>query len=448
MIKNGTQVTVLGAARSGIAAAKLLKQLNAVPFVSDISNEEKLIDAANLLQKEGIKYEFGKHSDKVYDSEMVIISPGVPTNSEIVKQIKAKNIRIVSELEFASSVCKATLIAITGTNGKTTTTSLMSHVLKSCKKSSYTAGNIGLALSELTAEINEDEFVALEVSSFQLDFIEKFKPKISMILNITPDHLNRYDNDFGKYAASKLKIFSNQDVNDWLIVNADDENLSVVNEIKSPKVFKFSLQNEVMNGAYLRNSEIIYKENGIEEFKCSINDIFLRGEHNYANVMAVVIAAKLLGCENEEILLGLKSFKGVEHRLEFVRNVEGVSFINDSKATNVDSVWYALRSFDQPIFLILGGQDKGNDYSKIENLVVDKVKKIYAIGSSADTVFKYFHKKVKVEIKYSLEECVLTANKETNHGDIVLLSPACASFDMFKNYEHRGEVFKKAVEAL
>ncbi|MDP3830308.1 MAG: Mur ligase family protein, partial [Ignavibacteriaceae bacterium] len=188
MIKNGTQVTVLGAARSGIAAAKLLKQLNAVPFVSDISNEEKLIDAANLLQKEGIKYEFGKHSDKVYDSEMVIISPGVPTNSEIVKQIKAKNIRIVSELEFASSVCKATLIAITGTNGKTTTTSLMSHVLKSCKKSSYTAGNIGLALSELTAEINEDEFVALEVSSFQLDFIEKFKPKISMILNITPDH--------------------------------------------------------------------------------------------------------------------------------------------------------------------------------------------------------------------------------------------------------------------
>ncbi|MDP3831988.1 MAG: cyanophycin synthetase, partial [Ignavibacteriaceae bacterium] len=192
----------------------------------------------------------------------------------------------------------------------------------------------------------------------------------------------------------------------------------------------------------------IYKENGIEKFKCSINDIFLRGEHNYANVMAVVIAAKLLGCENEEILLGLKSFKGVEHRLEFVRNVEGVSFINDSKATNVDSVWYALRSFDQPIFLILGGQDKGNDYSKIENLVVDKVKKIYAIGSSADTVFKYFHKKVKVEIKYSLEECVLTANKETNHGDIVLLSPACASFDMFKNYEHRGEVFKKAVEAL
>lgn len=448
MIKNGTQVTVLGAARSGIAAAKLLKQLNAVPFVSDISNEEKLIDAANLLQKEGIKYEFGKHSDKVYDSEMVIISPGVPTNSEIVKQIKAKNIRIVSELEFASSVCKATLIAITGTNGKTTTTSLISHVLKSCKKSSYTAGNIGLALSELAAEINEDEFVALEVSSFQLDFIEKFKPKISMILNITPDHLNRYDNDFGKYAASKLKIFSNQDVNDWLIVNADDENLSVVNELKSPKVYKFSLQNEVMNGAYLRNSEIIYKENGIVKFSCSTNDISLRGEHNYANVMAVVIAAKLLGCENEEILLGLKSFKGVEHRLEFVRNVEGVSFINDSKATNVDSVWYALRSFDQPIFLILGGQDKGNDYSKIENLVVDKVKKIYAIGSSADTVFKYFHKKVKVEIKYSLEECVLTANKETNHGDIVLLSPACASFDMFKNYEHRGEVFKKAVESL
>jgi UDP-N-acetylmuramoylalanine--D-glutamate ligase len=448
VIKNGTQVTVLGAARSGIAAAKLLKQLNAVPFVSDISNEEKLIDAANLLQKEGIKYEFGKHSDKVYDSEMVIISPGVPTNSEIVKQIKAKNIRIVSELEFASSVCKATLIAITGTNGKTTTTSLISHVLKSCKKSSYTAGNIGLALSELAAEINEDEFVALEVSSFQLDFIEKFKPKISMILNITPDHLNRYDNDFGKYAASKLKIFSNQDVNDWLIVNADDENLSVVNELKSPKVYKFSLQNEVMNGAYLRNSEIIYKENGIVKFSCSTNDISLRGEHNYANVMAVVIAAKLLGCENEEILLGLKSFKGVEHRLEFVRNVEGVSFINDSKATNVDSVWYALRSFDQPIFLILGGQDKGNDYSKIENLVVDKVKKIYAIGSSADTVFKYFHKKVKVEIKYSLEECVLTANKETNHGDIVLLSPACASFDMFKNYEHRGEVFKKAVESL
>lgn len=448
MIKSGTKVTVLGAARSGVAVARLLKQLKAIPFVSEISPDEKFTDVVNILNQEGINYEFGKHSDSVFDSELVIISPGVPTNSEIVKQIQSRNIQIISELEFASSVSKALLIAITGTNGKTTTTSLMDHVLRKCKKDSHTAGNIGLAFSEIAGDLTENEFVSLEVSSFQLDFIENFKPKIAMILNITPDHLNRYNNDFGNYAASKLKIFSNQDENDYLILNADDDNLSEITKNVTPKLYHFSLKHELMKGAYLKDSTIVYVENGLEKFSCSINDISLRGEHNYANAMAVIIASKILGCSNADIIAALTSFNGVEHRLEFVRDVEGVAFINDSKATNVDSVWYALRSFDQPIFLILGGQDKGNDYSKIESLVVDKVKKIYAIGTSADTVFKYFHKKVKVEIKYSLEDCVLTANMETSPGDVVLLSPACASFDLFKNYEHRGEIFKKAVESL
>ncbi len=448
MINSGTRVTVLGAARSGIAAAKLLLRRNALPFVSDIYSEDKFGDVLHQLKEAGIKYEFGKHSDEVFKANFVIISPGVPTNSEIVKKIQEKNVRIISELEFAASLCKATLIAITGTNGKTTTTSLMDHVLKTSNKSSHSAGNIGLALSEIANDLNQDEYVALEVSSFQLDFIENFKPKIAMILNITPDHLNRYDNDFRKYAESKIKIFSNQDENDYSIINEDDENLSGIQKYAVSNVFSFSLKSEISNGAYFKDSNIIYVENGIEKFRCSTDDISLKGEHNYANTMAVIIASKILGLENSAIIAALKSFKGVEHRLEFVRDVDGVKFFNDSKATNVDSVWYALRSFEQPIFLILGGLDKGNDYSKIESLVVDKVKKIYAIGSSAEIVFKYFHKKIKVEIKSSLEESVLTANKETNNGDIVLLSPACASFDMFKNFEHRGEIFKKAVESL
>jgi len=442
------KISVIGAARSGIGAARLIKKMGGIPFVSDSGSDEKLKESVNVLSIENIEYETGKHSEKIFDCDFMIISPGVPADAEVIKKAKNKRIKMFSEVELASRFCKGKIIAITGTNGKTTTTSLCGHVFESCRKKTYVAGNIGLAFSEIASDVKENEFVVLEVSSFQLDLIEKFKPVVAVILNITPDHLNRYENSVEKYALSKQRIYENQDQNDYLVVNGDDETtLKFLSGYKS-KSFLFSLNEEQQNGCYVTGNQIISKKNNSEIFCCSIDDITIRGEHNVANAMAVIIIAKIFDLHNEGLKEALKTFQGVEHRLEFVREIDGIKFINDSKATNVDSVWYALRSFSEPIFLILGGQDKGNDYEKIKQLIIDKVQKIYAIGSSAEKVFNFFHSFVKVEIKESLEEVASASLSEAREGDVVLLSPACASFDMFDNYEHRGRVFKNAVNNL
>ena len=445
-VKN-KKISIIGAVRSGLGAAKLAKQLSAIPFVSDAGSEEKLKASIEVLQNENIDYEIGKHSEKVFDCDLMVISPGVPSDAEVIKKAKSKNIKTISELEFASSFCKGNVIGITGTNGKTTTTSLCDNLFNECGKKSYAAGNIGLAFSEVATTVKENEFVSLEISSFQLDLIDKFKPKVAMILNITPDHLNRYENSVEKYALSKLRVYENQNENDFLIISKDSELLN--HYFKKPKsnIFFFSTSKKVSNGCYLENDEVRFVKNDITEFACKVSDIFIKGEHNIQNAMAVIIAAKIFDLDNEKILEALRSFKGVEHRLELVREIEGIKFINDSKATNVDSVIVALKSFTEPIFLILGGQDKGNDYSMIEDLVVGKVKKIYAIGSSAEKVFNYFHKIVKTEIKKDFDEVINASLSEAREGDVVLLSPACASFDMFDNYEHRGKVFKSIVNS-
>lgn len=444
----GKKISVIGAFSSGIGAAKLAKRFGAVPFVSDSSDNEKVKRSVEQLKNENILFETGQHSEKVFDCDLMIVSPGVPSDAPVLKSALQKKIKVISELEFAASFCKGKIVAITGTNGKTTTTSLCAHLFNVCGAKTYSAGNIGLAFSEIAPDVKENEFVALEVSSFQLDLIDKFKPAVAMILNITPDHLNRYENKFENYITSKLLIYKNQDENDYLIVNADSEILvKSITHHKSNDLM-FSTTTDQNNGCSLNNNIVEFRQNGKVEFSCSTSDIFIRGEHNIANAMAVICAAKIFGFNHEKIVEGLSSFKGVEHRLELVREIGGVKFINDSKATNVDSVWYALRSFTEPIFLILGGQDKGNDYNQIKDLVVEKVKKIYAIGSSADKVFNFFHSFVKVEIKKSLEDIVVTSVNEARENEIVLLSPACASFDMFDNYEHRGEVFKKAVNDL
>jgi len=445
---SGKKISVIGAARSGIGAARLIKKMGGIPFVSDSGSDDKLKASVKVLATENIEYETGKHSDKIFDCDFMIISPGVPFDSEVIKQTKQKKIKMISEVELASMFCKGKIIAITGTNGKTTTTSLCGHVFESCGKKSYVAGNIGLAFSEITLEVKENEFVVLEVSSFQLDLIEKFKPVVAVILNITPDHLNRYENSVEKYALSKQRIYENQDKDDYLVVNGDDDTtLKYLKSYKS-KSFLFSLEEEQQNGCYLKGNKIISNKNNSENFSCTTDDITIRGEHNIANAMAVIIIAKIFELDSEGLKKALKSFQGVEHRLEFVKEIDGIKFINDSKATNVDSVWYALRSFSEPIFLILGGQDKGNDYEKIKQLIIDKVRKIYAIGSSAEKIFNFFHSFVKVEIKKSLEEVAIASISEAREGDVVLLSPACASFDMFDNYEHRGRVFKNAVNNL
>jgi UDP-N-acetylmuramoylalanine--D-glutamate ligase len=444
----GKKISVIGAARSGVGAAKLVKKLGGIPFVSDFGPKEKIIDAVNQLKNENIDFEFGGHSDRVYESALMIVSPGVPNDSQVLKNARANGIKLVSEIEFAYHYCKGKIIAITGTNGKTTTTSLCGHVFNTCGYKTHVAGNIGVAFSEIVLDVKEGEFVSLEVSSFQLDLIEKFKPAVALILNITPDHLNRYENSLDRYAESKQKIYKNQNQSDFLILNKDSQAvMKYLSDYKS-KTLYFSITDEQNNGCFYSGGEVIFKLDGKENFRCSRKDIKIRGEHNLANAMSVICAAKVFNLDNAGIVKGLQTFESVEHRLELVREINGVKFINDSKATNVDSVWYALKSFDEPILLILGGQDKGNDYEQIKELVIQKVKKIYAIGSSAEKVFNFFHSDVKVEIEKSLEEAVNKSSRETQKGDVVLLSPACASFDMFNNYEHRGKVFKEAVNKL
>jgi UDP-N-acetylmuramoylalanine--D-glutamate ligase len=444
----GKKISIIGAARSGVGAAKLVKWLGGIPFVSDMGSKDKIYDAMNQLEVEKIDFEFGGHSDRVYESTLMIVSPGVPNDSQVLQTARSKGIKLISEVEFAYHYCKGKIIAITGTNGKTTTTSLCGHVFNTCGYKTHVAGNIGLAFSEIALDVKEGEFVSLEVSSFQLDLIDKFKPAAAMILNITPDHLNRYENSIDKYAQSKQRIYANQGENDYLILNKDSHAvMNYLSDHKSKSIY-FSLNEEQSNGCFYKDEKVIFKMNGKEEFVCSRNDIKIRGEHNLANAMSVICAAKVFNLDNAGIIKGLQTFESVEHRLEMVRQIDGVKYINDSKATNVDSVWYALKSFDEPILLILGGQDKGNDYNQIKELVLQKVKKIYAIGSSAEKVFNFFHQEVKVEIEKSLEDAVKSSNREARNGDVVLLSPACASFDMFNNYEHRGKVFKEAVNKL
>lgn len=445
-IKN-KKITIIGAARSGIASAELALRKGAIPFVSDINSEEKLL-SINRLKELNVEFEVGKHSKKIFDCDLMIISPGVPTNSEIIIEAKSKNINIISEIEFASMFCKGKIIGITGTNGKTTTTSLVGHLLSVAEIKNYVAGNIGNAFSKISDSISENEFAVLEVSSFQLDLIKNFKPYISAILNITPDHLDRYDNDLTKYAQSKQRIYENQDENDFLILNNDSPILIAnLNPHKAIR-FNFSSSSKVNKGCYLKNDDMIFINDTMEEVICSVNDLFVKGEHNIQNAMAAIIIGKILSLPNKKIKEALSTFKGVEHRIEFVREINGVSFYNDSKATNVDSVIVALKSFTNSILLILGGRDKGNDYSLIEDLVKSKVKKIYAIGESANKVYDYFNIIVETIKCDSLEDAVRRSFNDAQSGDVVLLSPACASFDMFKNFEHRGEVFKNLVNQL
>jgi UDP-N-acetylmuramoylalanine--D-glutamate ligase len=442
-------ITIIGAIRSGLGAAKLIKKLGGIPFVSDFSDNEFVRSNVETLKEYGIAYEFGGHSDKVYECDLMVVSPGVPLTSDVIVKAKEKNIKLISEIELAYNFCKGKIIAITGTNGKTTTTSLIAHIINSCGMKAYEAGNIGNAFSEIALDVKENEFVALEISSFQIDLIDKFKPNAALILNITPDHLNRYNYDFQTYINSKLNIYRNQDSQDYLILNQSDPVLMKQAFNNKSRSLYFSLSGEMETGCFYNEGQIILNNKGVEIFNFPVKDLHIKGEHNILNTMSALCAVfPYLADKKEDVYNALRTFMPVEHRLEPVREIDGVLFINDSKATNVDSVWYALRSFDQPLFLILGGQDKGNDYEKIKDLVVDKVKKIYAIGSSAEKVFNFFHKLVKVEVKKTLEEAVISANNEARENDVVLLSPACKSFDQFNSYEHRGRAFKEAVNKL
>ncbi len=446
------KVTIIGAARSGVAAAKLLKRKGYDVFLSDANEVQKIESSfTEEIKLSGIAHEFGKHSDKVYDTDILVVSPGVPQNSEVIKNALAKGIDVVSEIEAASWFCKGKVIAITGTNGKTTTTTLIGEMFKDAGYKTFVCGNIGIAFSDIVDQTDENSIIVLETSSFQLDNIKKFKPFIAILLNVTPDHLDRYDT-FEKYFESKMRIAENQDSSDYFVFNYDDvlvrKSSANVNSHRSAFSLNISVKDETKDGAYVRNSDLIYYYYMGEENIIDTQKLIIKGNHNVYNAMASVISAKIFGIEKEYIKKTLENFKGVEHRLEYVRELGGVKYYNDSKATNVNSVWYALKGFNEPLVLILGGKDKGNDYTQIEKEVKEHVKHIIAIGDSKQKVYDFFNDKLPVTIAVDMEDAVNKAKENTVKNDVVLLSPACASFDMFDNYEHRGRVFKEIVNSL
>lgn len=403
------------------------------------------------LTRLDIAYEFGENTEKVLNAEAIIVSPGVPNDASIVRQARSKGLKVVAEIEVASWFCKGPIVAITGTNGKTTTTALTGRMLEDAKNPTLVAGNIGLAFSEVVAQTNEQTIAVLEVSSFQLDNIETFHPRVAAILNITPDHLDRYENSMEKYIASKCRIFENQRSGDSIIYNSDDDIVRThVERRVSPEVQKlpFSTKRNLSEGAFVANGVLRTRIGGTESDIIATEDISIKGVHNLMNAMAAALAAKTMNVSTASIRSTLNNFKGVEHRLEFVRELDGVAYVNDSKATNVDSVRHALQSFTKPIVLLLGGRDKGNDYSQLYELVDARVKAIVALGESAENVLTAFAHRKPLSRAASMDEAIQQARAFATRGDVVLLSPACASFDWFDNFEHRGREFKRLVLSL
>ncbi|APG65246.1 UDP-N-acetylmuramoylalanine--D-glutamate ligase [Tenacibaculum todarodis] len=441
-------LVILGGGESGVGTAILGKQKGYDVFLSDRGSIKEKYKKV-LLQNE-IEFEENQHTEaKIFAADVVMKSPGIPDKVKLIQDLISKGISVVSEIEFASEFTEATIVGITGSNGKTTTTLLMHHILKAGGLNVGVAGNIGDSFAAQVAVEDFDEYV-LELSSFQLDGIKNFSPHIAIITNITPDHLDRYDYSFDKYIASKFRITKNQTPNDFLIYDADDEaicNWLSQNKTKA-KLVPFSITKELSYGAFLRNKEIITNINS-DEFKMSIAKLTLQGKHNTKNAMASTLAAQLLKVRKQTIAESLEDFEGAEHRLEKVQKVNGVAFINDSKATNVNATFYALECMDNPTVWIVGGVDKGNDYSDLMPLVREKVKGIVCLGLENKKIIESFGNVVDVIVETAgAEEAVKVANKIAERGDVVLLSPACASFDLFESYEDRGRKFKQAVRNL
>ncbi len=443
-----SKITVVGAARSGIAAARLLASKGARVFLTEVSPREE-IALADTLEGEGIALEFGGHTDRAFDAGVIVVSPGVPSDSPILLEATKRGIPIMSELELASLFCPAPKFAVSGTNGKTTTTMLLGEILRNTGKNIVVAGNIGYAFSDAVRETSGDiDAAVLEVSSYQLDHCVSFHPKVAVITTITPDHLDRYHGSFEQYVASKQRLFMNQTPKDALIYNADnDATVSAVQSAPS-RSYPVSIETAPGKGAWLEGKHIVLHDGGKKHQLVSVDELLLRGAHNHMNVMMASLAAFLHGVKVDVIRETVLSFKGVEHRLEFVRELDGVTWINDSKATNVDSVLIALRSIDRPAVLIAGGRDKGAPYDPLFDAIGECVRAAVLIGEAADRMEKAFEPFTNVHRASSLFDAVQTARALARTGDTVLLSPACSSFDMFENYEHRGQEFKLYVNQL
>ncbi len=460
----GARVTVVGGARSGLSVARLLQRKGADVFLTDAAPAEPGV--AEALERDGVPSEFGGHTARALDADWLVLSPGVPSTAPLVQSALRQKRPVYAEIEVASWFCPGPIVAVTGSNGKTTTTTLIAHVFETAGLKHIVAGNIGLPFSDYVDDLDAETAVVLEVSSFQLDHVVTFRPFVSVLLNITPDHLDRYGHDFGRYAAAKFRIFENQEPGDWLVYSQDDDLVrGHVTEWAAARGLvpvAFSADGEPAPGAFVRDGRIVLAlpSTGAapgaptqEEDLMPASDLALTGRHNLYNSLASAIVARAMEIRSDVVRESLTSFEGVPHRLETVRTVGGVRYVNDSKATNVNAVWYALESFpatDGPdVVLIAGGRDKGNDYQPLERLATDKLKGIVAIGEGAQAIEDDLGPHVPTVARAeSMEQAIQYAGLMAESGDTVLLSPACSSFDMFDNYEDRGDTFKRLVRAL
>lgn len=443
------KVAVLGAGESGVGAAILAQKKGFETFLSD--NGKIKTKYTEVLSHTGIAYEEGKHTvELILDADEIIKSPGIPDNAPIIRKAAEKGIAIISEIEFAARYTNAKKICITGSNGKTTTTLLTYHILKNSGLNAGLAGNVGKSFAWQVAE-NDFDWYVLEISSFQLDNMYDFRADIAVLTNITPDHLDRYNHDFGRYIDSKFRIIRNQADNDAFICNLDDEITASELEKRHIKARLYPFSYTAIPGktvAYVDNNKLTITINN-DPLTMTLEELALQGRHNIYNSMAASIACRLTDIRKESIKQSLSDFQNVEHRLEHVARIHGIDFINDSKATNVNSTWFALESVDKPAIWIAGGVDKGNDYSKLFDLVKAKVKVLICLGNDNSLIIEAFADKVDAVYETrSAEQAVMLAYSIAKTGDVVLLSPACASFDLFENYEDRGEQFKKAVRSL
>jgi UDP-N-acetylmuramoylalanine--D-glutamate ligase len=443
----GKRVLVVGLARTGVATALFCASHGAHVTATDRRPENELGDAPATLRAAGVHLKFGVLADEFFFAQDLIIpSPGVPADMPQLMAARAEGAIIWSEIELASRFLLGKLIAITGSNGKTTTTSLVAHILRSAGFSTILGGNIGTPLIACVASSRDDSVTVAELSSFQLEVIQTFRPNISVFLNLTPDHLDRH-RTLANYAAAKSRIFENQTERDFALLNADDPAVTPLAPMR-PHVFWFSRKQRVGQGAFVKDAQIFFRRDGEEESLLRVADISLVGAHNLENVLAAVAAAKLAGVATSEIAKAVKKFAGVEHRLEFVAEISGVRYYNDSKATNVDATRKALEAFPGRILIILGGKDKDSDYAPLRQALSARATLALLIGDTAEKIAQQINGSTAIAQAGTLDRAVEIAERTAKPGDIVLLAPACASFDQFENYEHRGRVFKELVSRL
>ncbi|MBI5039432.1 MAG: UDP-N-acetylmuramoyl-L-alanine--D-glutamate ligase [Nitrospirae bacterium] len=442
------RVLVVGLGRSGVAASRLLVRNNARVTATDRSPWDALSAEARELAALGIKMEAGGHSTGTFlSADLIILSPGVPKNIDPLVRAKENGVKIISEIELAYQLLDAPLIALTGSNGKSTTTTLIGEILKAKGDRVFVGGNLGTPLTEYVLSGGGADCVVAELSSFQLETIGDFKPSVSILLNISPDHMDRYPG-IQEYAEAKFRIFENQTADDFAVINGDEPWSTEVSARFRGRVIVFSRRRKVENGVFAEEGRLVSNMNGRQETLCEISEIGIKGVHNLENSMAAAAAALLRGCTPEIIAGTLRVFPGLEHRLEFVREIDGVKYINDSKGTNVGAVIKSIEGFNEPILLIAGGRDKGSDFSLLRPLIQEKVKRLILIGEAREKLRRAAGDLTTTIHAGSMEEAVYIAHKEAVKGDVVLLSPACASFDMFKNFEDRGRVFKERVWKL